>query len=293
MPKKTTKETIRSECSRCAIKTEHDVCYKETESPEEYNVTAYFMFVKCRGCGQRSYRVEYHDWESMDTDLEGNIVASESSEVYPSVLLGRHPIANTHCLPDIVRKIYVETYAAIAAGNYTLAGMGLRATVEAICNDRDINGEDLAKRITKLRVSGVLGKKDVERLHGIRFLGNDAAHEMKTAKQAAVLVALDIIEHALRSLYIFDDEGSVMEFPFSDFNDMKVVLTRQLKALPTGSHTLTKWLGDHARRLCDQRDELENDTVAAVTANEFPGVTLGTPTPGRPNSKPMQTYIKA
>ncbi len=286
-------ETVWSECILCARKTEHTICYKESESPEHYNATTYFMFVKCRGCGTRSYREEYHDWEAMNTDWEGNIIADEASHVYPPVLLGRRQISNTHCLPDAVRKIYVETYSAVAGGNFTLSGMGLRATVEAICNHQGIKGNDLAKRISKLRISGILGKKDVDRLHGIRFLGNDAAHEIKTAKAETVLLALDIIEHALRSLYIFDDEGSVLELPFNDYEEVKDVLVRSLKTMAPGTYTLTKWLGDHTRRLCDRRDEFEKATVDAVNAGTFPGITLGAPIPGRPGAKPMQTYTKA
>ncbi|WP_140386550.1 DUF4145 domain-containing protein, partial [Vibrio parahaemolyticus] len=66
---------------------------------------------------------------------------------------------------------------------YTLAGIGFRATIEAVCNDQSIQGKELSTRINNLASNGLISKKDSTRLHSIRFLGNDAAHDIKVPKK--------------------------------------------------------------------------------------------------------------
>jgi len=127
----------------------------------------------------------------------------------------------------------------------------------------------------------------VERLHAIRFLGNDAVHEIKTAKSESVMLALEIVEHALKSIYVFDNEAErVLELPFRDYNDMKNVLRRRLRKLTAGSHTLERWLDNHARRLCERRSELEEMALADVKAGRFPGISDGGTKSGPNNVNP-------
>ena len=121
---------------------------------------------------------------------------------------------------------------AIQEGAFTLAGLGLRATIEAICNDKNVKGRNLQVRINAMNKSGMISKSDAERLHAIRFMGNDAAHEIKKAKEKSILIALKIIEHILLSVYIFEEEVSKhLEAPVSNINDVILILKSNLNNL--------------------------------------------------------------
>lgn len=161
-----------------------------------------------------------------------------------------------------------------------MAGLGLRATIEAICNDKEVKGKNLQVRINAMSRSGMISKSDAERLHAIRFMGNDAAHEIKKAKEQSVLIALKIIEHILLSVYVFEEEvNKHLETPISTIEDALPILESNLSKIEENStFTLTKWLGSSRRRVLEKLDEIEALLIVKVEANEVLGVeTIETP----------------
>lgn len=165
--------------------------------------------LKCRGCHTVCFRRVVRDYESaypIDENPEHWLVPEDVTN-YPSVLEGHSELAEIWNLPPVVRDIYTQSVQAIREQSNTLAGIGLRATIEAICNDQTIAGRTLDKRIDALAKGGLISQKDAERLHAIRFLGNDAAHEIKRADSRNLLIALRIIEHLLVNIYILDSEA--------------------------------------------------------------------------------------
>jgi hypothetical protein len=80
--------------------------------------------------------------------------------------------------------------------------MGIRALVEAVCNERAASGKDLASKIDSLASIGLLTADSTEFLHGLRLMGNDAAHEAKRYSEDDLLLALEVAEHLLTNAYI-------------------------------------------------------------------------------------------
>jgi hypothetical protein len=87
----------------------------------------------------------------------------------------------TLLIPVLVRKMYKETVDALNANIRTLAGGGLRATVEAICLDNNIEERNLEKKIDELAKRNLLTTAQAELLHEERYLGNAALHELGDA----------------------------------------------------------------------------------------------------------------
>ncbi|ENB4343872.1 DUF4145 domain-containing protein [Vibrio parahaemolyticus] len=83
-----------------------------------------------------------------------------------------------------------------------LAGIGLRALVETICKDNNAQGRSLYKQIDALVEQSVLTPSGAKILHKIRTLGNDAAHEVKPHNSKQLGLAMDVVEHVLREVYI-------------------------------------------------------------------------------------------
>lgn len=123
--------------------------------------------------------------------------------MYPSRVEGRKGLGIDEIhLPAQIRAIYSETIEAIANQSPVLAGIGLRALVEAVCKEKGAPGENLFKQINSLQADGTLSKGSTTILHQIRTLGNDAAHESKAHSASQLSLAMDIIENLLKEVYI-------------------------------------------------------------------------------------------
>lgn len=268
------REKTKAYCRTCATQTHHRVITMKTVSPPEevdYNCNMQHMLIECMGCDEVSYLYEFHDFESYYEGGYGSDGYNIDRKQYPRAIEGHKELDGIYVLPGLIKKIYGETIDAISVQSYTLGSIGLRAIIEAICNDKKVAGKSLLTRIKKMAIMGLVSKADAERLHGIRFLGNDAAHEIKEAKAKAVLLALDIVEHILKSVYIFEDSvDSYLEIPFKRYTDLKHSLLKQLKRLSVGHQfTLKSWLGSESRRFIDNCDSLEDELIKDIEAGKF------------------------
>jgi len=68
----------------------------------------------------------------------------------------------------------------------------------------EVTGSSLERRIDALAKGGHISTADKRRLHAIRFLGNDAAHEVRQPKGYELKVALEIVEHLIKSVFILE-----------------------------------------------------------------------------------------
>lgn len=122
--------------------------------------------------------------------------------LYPSRTEGRRPLPDCYILPNKLEEIYRETVGALNGNQPVLAGMGIRAIIEAVCRDRNASGEDLFEKINDLLAQGVLTKDGSDILHRLRVLGNNAAHEIKAHSATELTLAMDVAEHLLQAVYI-------------------------------------------------------------------------------------------
>ena len=100
----------------------------------------------------------------------------------------------------------------------------MRAILEAVCNDKNITGKDLKYRISKMVFMGIISKDDGKKLHGIRFLGNDAVHNIKPATSEELYIALRIIIHLLETVYTLSHASSVLDTSIETFNEFKTLI---------------------------------------------------------------------
>lgn len=269
-------EIIKNDCNSCTRPTNHKVLAKHTISSdsEDYHCSDEFMLIQCLGCDKVSFREEFHDyevfWQTGEDEWEHDITVHS----YPNFLKRHNVITNKSDIPETVCRIYDESIIAIKEEAYTLAGLGLRATIEAICNEQTITGRDLQQRINKMQNQGLISKKDAQRLHSIRFLGNDAAHEIKKATKASVLIALTIIEHILLTLYVLDKEvNRHLETTINTLEDLLKILEIKMNAM-TSSETISlkKWLGKDQRRILENYQILENSLIQYIQSLQLENV---------------------
>ncbi len=194
-------------CGTCNAETCHSVLANVSQSDSspdgEIQVWNEYLTIQCQGCKTVSYCHEYSCSEDYDFNEETQQMENSTTQkLYPSRLLGRQELESLYDLPHGLYRIYKETHAAICNKLNILAGIGIRALVEAICNEKAAPGGNLAARIDGLVTLGLITADGAKILHSIRIMGNKAAHEAKANGEAELGIALDVVEHLLRAVYI-------------------------------------------------------------------------------------------
>jgi len=196
-------------CSKCIGKTSHKVLLSIDQTGEEhdgdwdYYWDTNYQIVQCQGCKTISFRKSSSNSEDCYQISDTEYDRCVHEELYPSRIEGRKGLENElHYLPPTVQKIYSETLHALNSKSPILAGIGLRALVETVCQEKTATGENLLKRIDDLVSKQVLTPNGAGILHKIRTLGNEAAHKVKPHSEKQLGIAMDVVEHLLTDVYI-------------------------------------------------------------------------------------------
>ena len=195
-------DSMRIFCHSCAKYTNQNVLsdvkvHANTDYEDPW--TEAHRFTRCAGCDAFTYSIE-----SWSPEVRNQFTGEFDSEwkTFPRGSEERRPIDGHSEFPAKVRLMYNEIIGAINAQLPVLAGIGLRAIIEATCRDQGIQGKNLQELIDGLATKGVLSSAQSDILHTHRFLGNIAAHEITPAQPGELLAALEIAENILRTIYV-------------------------------------------------------------------------------------------
>lgn len=157
-----------------------------------------FKFWICAGCD--SGTLEEYYYFDINNEEYGNLA---DSTYYP-VRTGLHVEGKRfRQLPKKLNQIYRETLHAYNNDLTVLCALGLRTLIEGICADKCVTGRNLQIKIDKM-VGIPLPPNIVNNLHSLRFIGNDAAHELTAPTQQELRLAIDICEDLLNYVYELD-----------------------------------------------------------------------------------------
>jgi len=230
-------------CSRCGYESrDHNVLYEKQKDIFQYEQPCppdgveYHRLVECMGCKTIKYVISQSDYESEgvppweETDLK----------IYPDAPGAnqqRVPLINQDqatddegklLIPAPVWKMYKETIDALNAGIRTLAGGGLRATVEAICLDKNIRNGNLQNKIDELVKQNLLTMAQAELLHEERYIGNAALHELETPATQDIEDGLGIVEGLINTIYILPSKAKRLKQrrEFKKSGGLKATMTK-------------------------------------------------------------------
>lgn len=206
----TESKNIKAECLDCKRETNHLVIATKIHAPfyqHEYYDGKEYSIIQCLGCDQFSFLKTYHDYETRyPIDWEENEFdhVRTYTNFYPdaSEVLNKYRIS----LPESLYTIYAETKVAFTQNLDIFTAIGIRSIIECICKDKKVTGRDLEKKISNLKTLGDISKRDVDLLHSLRFLGNDAVHELIKPERNDIKVAFNIIEHLIQAIYLMPKE---------------------------------------------------------------------------------------
>ncbi|MGD0820979.1 MAG: DUF4145 domain-containing protein [Desulfomonilia bacterium] len=157
-----------------------------------------YRFWVCAGC-ERGTLEEFYIFDATNDEY----VSRPDVEYYPER-------TNLHVkekyfvqLPKKLAVIYRETLRAYNNSLNVLCALGIRALLEGICADKGITGSNLEERINNM-INIPLPQNIVSNLHSLRFIGNEAAHELSAPSIEELRLAIEICQDLLNYLYELD-----------------------------------------------------------------------------------------
>jgi hypothetical protein len=241
-------------CRTCKVPTNHKLIHEEkthggTDDGYIQWMTTYSL-IQCLGCETVSFLEIYGDSEMVEFDEdEEKYEYYVNKTIYPYLLEDVNELEPVHYIPSPIKEIYKETISAYKANCLILTAGGLRAIIEATCNHLKVRKGNLATRIDLLHDKGHLTLNESKRLHSIRFLGNDALHEIENPKKESLIVLFEIVNHLLENLFISDKKIQGKIDTIIDTYDEFLKLLRSLikKEMVGKEMTLTEILGKSKR----------------------------------------------
>lgn len=287
----------KSYCDNCQNETNHAVLFnkKVSSGSEDYHYDTKYLTVQCMGCENVSFRQEVHDYEATYPDEYDNWVHDITVTLFPQPLKNHKAFREQYLLPIQIRTVYNETLEALKSNCYLLAGVGFRAVVEAVCIDKAITGRNLETKISNLSKNRFITDKEADRLHAVRFMGNDSVHEMAVPKENALYVVLEIIDHLLNNLYIIDHHAKpVLDTFITNQEEFEELLLRKLRTFKKDDDfPLAKFLEKDVRRLNGQISTFETELINQINLGEFKKLKVGDiKTFGTNTTDTFQHFIK-
>jgi hypothetical protein len=113
--------------------------------------------------------------------------------------------------------------------------------------------------------AGHVSNTDKKRLHAIRFLGNDAAHEIREPDERDLLIALDIVDHLLNSVFILERRARRLETVIETYDEfMKLVVQMARAYEEQADFTLLGLLGRQKRQVPQNLEQYESQLQADI-----------------------------
>lgn len=191
----TEQKTISDHCNRCLGRTNHRIIETHVQGSDEKMPDGFpclierFEILECCGCGMGSFR---------------HIDECNDETRYPPLLNRRNPDWRWR-LPEVVRTLFQETYVAYSAGAHSLTAMGIRATVDAACNDKIGDCGNFQQKLVALAAGEFISSKEKEILEPVVDAGNAAAHRGFAPSPEQLTGMMDILEHMLQVMYVLSE----------------------------------------------------------------------------------------
>lgn len=209
-------------CINCNVITKHTVLTsielegEDFEDGDHWSTgwNSHYQIIRCGGCESISFRETNwcSEWADTNTGDSG-----EKEFLYPERNLKALSVKDYLYLPYKLEKIYGEVIDCFNSKNKTLCAAGLRAIVEGICAEKEIKGglveensngnlksnfkNDLRGKIAGLKQNALITQSSFDLLNELRFIGNEAIHELERPSKEELSIAIGIIEHTLEHLY--------------------------------------------------------------------------------------------
>lgn len=189
-----TASSVFVHCNRCHGETYHALraeCKKtdhgfDESSQTEIHFSETYSLLQCKVCGQG--RLQVVKWNSENDH-------SPPSFFPPPVC--RRPPDWLQDLEQPLQDVLKEVYAALDAGLYAIALMGVRSVLDVWVSSQT-SSRTFPDKLGCLRSIGTLSLRQVETLQGVFDAGSAAAHRGYAPSLSDVLAATEAVENLLQ-----------------------------------------------------------------------------------------------
>lgn len=112
-------------------------------------------------------------------------------------------------IPEKVLETIEEANTCYSNNCFISAGIMIRKTLEVICEDQIITGNNLKIRLKSLGEKILIPKELIEGMDELRLLGNDSAHvdakTFETIGKAEIEISMEFTKEILKAVYQYDD----------------------------------------------------------------------------------------
>jgi hypothetical protein len=164
---------------------------------------------QCLGCEEVTFKETWITSEDRDDDG----APLPTVRLYPPRTQSWVKPKEFRRLSGHLEDLYEEIVKTFNDGAYLLCAGGLRALLEGICVDQGVvKGPDAKGKMTRTLEGKINGLKTlsnvppavVDNLHGFRFLGNTALHELERPSAADLAGSIEVIEDVMNVIYELD-----------------------------------------------------------------------------------------
>jgi len=205
-------EKIKIHCNTCNSETNHELLmshqrdYHEPGKVNELEGTGWFQnweynFWVCKGCDTATLEENYHSANMVNQNGDDYSISFFHPERRNKDY--RHPKTFQH-LSSKLNTAYLENISAYNLKLEIVTAIGLRALLEGICLEEEITDDmnyNLTGKVEYLGQMKNIPEGIIEGLKSLKFLGDNAAHNLESCDTRSLTLAIDLLEALLTHLY--------------------------------------------------------------------------------------------
>jgi hypothetical protein len=207
----------KTHCNQCGGERQHDVLWTQSVKYVEHNWTegADHYVVQCRGCEWISYQVSW--WHSDLRDEDNQVLLDVKS--YPPRTVRKKPHWHSDFLLEMAFKddhflhLLDEIYVALQNDSLRLAAMGIRALLESIMIEKCGDQGTFKANLNEFQKLGHISFTQRTAVEPVIEAGHAATHRSFKPEQSDALIALDITENIIESIYVAGQKAGKLKIP--------------------------------------------------------------------------------
>lgn len=199
-------QTLWCFCPHCGHETRHKIlATKETTEHLTFEReceeiisggTNEFTLLECLGCERICLRHKYVFEAANDRTIQ----------YYPPPLYRRLPTW-LYSIPESMRSLLREVYAALAADSRRLAVMGARSILDQLMADKVGDVGSFARKLKEMEVKGFISHLNRDYLEAALDAGSAAIHRGHEPSADIVERVMDIVENVIEAVYVLPGAG--------------------------------------------------------------------------------------
>ena len=191
-------------CNECRQTTKHQllklVVDKGNDDEQGFFWQTNYEMLQCCGCAAVVLRRKF--WFSENEGVEVNVFPPPASRWLPEWQWQ---------LPQEVRGLLKEVYAALQADSLSLAMMGSRALIETSMIKKVGDNGSFPANLKAMEDGGYLSSKNRQYLAVALDAGSAAAHRAHRPDVQDMNIVMDIAENLLHSLFVLEKKTKALE----------------------------------------------------------------------------------